>query len=256
MGVHFGCTGCGKCCRDLWLPLTVEEAVAWLERGQPVNVLCEAMVWPVEPENDAVAAYKKERSFPAACGPLPIRIGMSLAAHHDGPCPNLLPDLRCRIYDARPLVCRLYPVEFNPFVVFDPKSKRCPPEAWEPSNPVLLTNDGYAGNELPDAIARFRAAAASEVGIKAGICEALGLRAASLANEGYMTYRPDPATLLDILRNAMTGGNAEERAQPADWTIVSNRKATLDMLSSVGAPCAHSGRSGAGAYLGFYPDEA
>lgn len=37
MSLNFECTQCGRCCRDLKLPLTVPEAVAWLEDGHAVG---------------------------------------------------------------------------------------------------------------------------------------------------------------------------------------------------------------------------
>jgi hypothetical protein len=49
MDIDFDCTMCGKCCHDLRLPLTVTEAIAWLERGNDVQILCEALPWPEEP---------------------------------------------------------------------------------------------------------------------------------------------------------------------------------------------------------------
>ena len=42
MDIHFGCTQCGKCCRDTKVPLTVAEAIKWLNRGDEVQLLCEA----------------------------------------------------------------------------------------------------------------------------------------------------------------------------------------------------------------------
>src|SRR5271166_6878894 len=50
--IHFECTRCGKCCRDSRLPLTVAEALTWLEDRHDVQVLCEATPWLEEPSLD------------------------------------------------------------------------------------------------------------------------------------------------------------------------------------------------------------
>ena len=130
--LDFACNGCGGCCRDLRIPLTIDEATAWLQRGGHVELLCDAMPWLVEPEPDnAFAAYKRARSTAALSGSLPVRVTVMLTASHAGPCPNLRDDLRCAIYDERPLVCRIYPAEVNPFVPLAPAGKQCSPDAWQ-----------------------------------------------------------------------------------------------------------------------------
>ena len=117
MDIDFECTMCGKCCHDLRLPLTVTEAVAWLERGNNVQILCEALPWPEEPPaENRLATHKRRRSFASMSGSLPTRVLVTLAAVYAGPCPNLRPDMRCAIYEQRPLVCRIYPAEINPFI--------------------------------------------------------------------------------------------------------------------------------------------
>ena len=37
MDTYFNCTQCGKCCRDTKIPLTVTEAISWLNRGDKVG---------------------------------------------------------------------------------------------------------------------------------------------------------------------------------------------------------------------------
>src|ERR1700693_384857 len=110
--LHFGCTKCGKCCHDLKLPLTVSEAIIWLAEGSEVQIICEAVPWPAEPAaDDQKAAHRRRRSFAASSGAPPTRVFRMLAAHFSGACPNLLADMRCAIYERRPLVCRNYPAE-------------------------------------------------------------------------------------------------------------------------------------------------
>ncbi|WP_338000302.1 hypothetical protein [Burkholderia gladioli] len=43
MTVHFSCTMCGRCCHDLRLPLSIDEALAWLARGGEVQLFCDAI---------------------------------------------------------------------------------------------------------------------------------------------------------------------------------------------------------------------
>src|SRR5450631_1131003 len=69
MDLHFKCTQCGKCCRDIKLPLTVSEAMDWLRCGHPVQVICEALPWLEEPPaDDLKAAHRRRRSFATMAG--------------------------------------------------------------------------------------------------------------------------------------------------------------------------------------------
>lgn len=261
METRFGCTVCGRCCRGLRLPLSLAEAAAWLARGHTVEVLCKAIPWPAGDEAATpLARYEEGLSFPAASGALPVRIGVILAAPHgdghggDG-CPNLGPDTLCAIYDDRPMVCRIYPAEFNPFVPFDPAGKLCPPDAWAPAHPVLFRDGLPAEPGLSALIARYRATAVAEAPAKAALCARLGIRAAGLSNEGFAVHRPEPGALETAVRaclDGMAGGG-----DAGDWVIASNRGSTLDALRVVQASCrdARGGRAGDGwAYLGMNPD--
>ena len=137
--INFECVMCGGCCRDLRLPVTLSEARKWLERGGQVDVLCEATPWPVEPDStSAFAAYRRKRTFAASSGTLPIRVAVTVAASFTGACPNLGDDMRCGIYEERPLVCRVYPAEINPFIRLNHEHKLCPPDAWQVSTPFAI----------------------------------------------------------------------------------------------------------------------
>jgi Fe-S-cluster containining protein len=137
MEINFSCTQCGKCCRDTKVPLTVSEAIEWLNRGDEVQLLCEASPWPEALDREPRAAHFKRRSFPVMSGSMPTRVVVMLVANIVGACPNLLPNMRCGIYEDRPLVCRIYPAEINPFVALKAENKACPPEAWANVQPVL-----------------------------------------------------------------------------------------------------------------------
>ncbi|WP_321815534.1 MULTISPECIES: YkgJ family cysteine cluster protein [unclassified Paraburkholderia] len=230
---HFDCTSCGKCCTDLRLPLTFAEATRWIERGGQVDLLCEAIPWPAEPDaSNAYAAYKRARTFAAMSGELPVRVGITLAATFSGPCPNLGADLRCGIYTERPLVCRIYPAEINPFYAMKPEFKLCPDEAWQAPTPFAV--DGVLMQaDTRDAIDASRRADEASVEMKRALCERLGLQHASVANEGFVVASPERERLLAALLDVQQ--DAREPAAQTVWTLVSNRRATVDTLIEVGA---------------------
>lgn len=234
MDVHFGCTSCGKCCTDLRLPLTIVEATQWLERGHTVEVLCDAIPWPLEPAStDAMAQHKRASTFGARSGTLPVRIGVILAATHYGPCPNLADDGLCRIYASRPMVCQIYPAEVNPFVRFSTSAKGCPPEAWDSRNPAFIQGGQWVSEALRTTIERSRNATRSDARHKAAICATLDISLAALANEGYVIHRPPARQLHDALKRVSDGDVGGEALH--EWTIASNRASTRDTLDSVGA---------------------
>ncbi len=136
--IKFSCTMCGRCCYNHSIPLTVDEAISWLEDDGEVHVYCEADLWPREPpREDLRAAHRKRRSFAAFSGSSRVRVTALLVAIVSGPCKNLGEDLKCRIYERRPLVCRIYPAEVNPFIQLNAASKACPPEAWVSGNTLV-----------------------------------------------------------------------------------------------------------------------
>jgi Fe-S-cluster containining protein len=274
MGLHFACTQCGKCCRALKLPLTVPEAQAWLEDGHDVQLLCDAVPWPLDPApEDRKAAHRGRRSFATMSGSLPTRVVAVLAANLAGACPNLQADLRCGIYERRPLVCRIYPAEINPFVKLDPTQKACPPEAWTADHP-LLQRDG----RLVDATTRrnielSRKTDVRNTEVKRRLCAALHLDCAALADEGFVVYSPERSVLQAALDRAVadtgavhtgavhTGAvhtaAADRPAEPAagSWRIVSNQTGTIDSLTARGAVSAPASTVGHPAYeyIGFLP---
>lgn len=257
MDIDFECTICGGCCRDLKLPLTVAEAIAWLNDGRDVQVLCEAIPWRDEPpQDDKRAGYKRERSFAAMSGSLTARILPLLVAPFPGACPNLQADNRCAIYAQRPLVCRIYPAEINPFLELQPEHKACPSDAWTPGRPALQRRGVLVDARLQTLIESARASAVADVPVKAAACAALGLAAASLANEGYVVYTPERAALLAALLAGEAQAEHGAAPPPTHWRFVSNRRATVDALTEIGATSALVDAQPAALefeYLGFYP---
>lgn len=250
--INFACTTCGQCCHDLRLPLTIAEAIDWLKRGGQLELLCEAIPWPVEPEpNNAQAAYKRARSSAVMSGTLPVRVSIILTAAFTGACPNLRADMLCAIYDERPLVCRIYPAEINPFVPLVPQTKACPPEAWQTMS--LQQQHVLVDATTHQLIQQSRLATQSETPSRMRICRELGLDHAALANEGFVIHTPDREALLAALEQCRAAPFPDDEA--TQWTFVSNRSTTMETLASVGAvgcpdqPTADK----AFRYLGFFP---
>ena len=252
--LNFSCTQCGKCCHDLRLPLTHPEAMAWLQRGGSVDVLCEAVPWVVEPAaSDAPAMHKRQRSFPARSGELPIRVIVVFAATFKGACPHLGIDMRCGIYDNRPHVCRIYPAEVSPFRSVSPSHKQCPPEAWTSPTPFMRANQVVdAQTQLH--ISLLRHGDRLDIAIKAWVCKALGIRSASLSNEGFMAHCPSPESLLSVLQQ--TPPAVDDRPSTSDWAMVTNQATTFEALGLVGAKPVYASAlaDGPPRYLGLRPD--
>src|ERR1700722_15996818 len=202
MEIHFGCTECGKCCRDTKVPLTVAEATKWLNRGDEVQLLCEASPWPQSLDGDPKAAHFKRRSFAVMSGSMPTRVVVMLVANVVGPCPNLLSNMRCGIYADRPLVCRIYPAEINPHIPFKRENKACPPEAWAKDQPILQRGGALAGDVVRHDIEMSRAADAHDAEIKYRLCFALKLAHTALVHEAVLVYSPPTQTLLSALEAA------------------------------------------------------
>ncbi|GLQ51883.1 YkgJ family cysteine cluster protein [Dyella flava] len=252
--LNFSCTQCGKCCHDLRLPLTRPEAIAWLQRGGTVEVLCEAVPWVAEPAaSDAPAMHKRQRSFPACSGELPIRVIVVLAASFKGACPHLGRDMQCGIYDNRPHVCRIYPAEVSPFRSVLPSHKQCPPEAWTSPTPFVRNNQVVdAQTQLH--VSLLRHGDQLDVAAKAWLCIALDIQSAGLSNEGFMAHCPSPEALHSVLQQ--TPPVATDRSPRRQWSMVTNQATTFDALCLVSAKpvYARALADGPSHYLGFRPD--
>ena len=254
MDMDFDCTMCGKCCHNLRLPLTVSEAIAWLKRGHDVQLFVEALPWPEEPpEDNLVAAHKRRRSFAATSGSLPVRVVVVIVAAFDGPCPNLLEDMRCGAYESRPLVCRIYPAEINPFISMDPAQKACPPEAWTGASSPLLRQGQIVDAQIAALVAESRNTDAADVWAKAALCTTLGISSAALSNEGFVVHTPDRSSLLSALESAQM----VKTATASSWQFVSNRSETANALDSVDAVVSRTSawEAEGATFLGFFPDD-
>lgn len=232
--LRFACTQCGRCCHHHNLPLTLLEAIAWLEDGGEVQVFCEAAPWPAEPPpGDLRAAHRRRRSFAARSGQAPLRITVLLVGAIAGACRHLRDDMRCGIYARRPMVCRIYPAELNPFLSLEPSGKACPSEAWAQGAPLI------AGGRLIDAdtlalVERRRQADHDDAPCKQALCRLLGIEVTALADEGFAVYAPAREPLLAALRAARDLA-PEQLAVPTQWRLITASIDSVVALHALGA---------------------
>lgn len=248
--VTFDCTMCGRCCHGLRLPLSVDEAIDWIDRGGRVELLCDA--GPVGHGKDygpSRTSYQSSHTFAGVTGSLPIQVSVTLVATFSGACPFLLPDMRCGNYVARPQVCRVYPAEANPFVTLDPAAKACPSEAWEPSQPVLLRNYRVVEPAIRTAIAGMRQAGPHDVAAKALLCSLLNIDVVAFANEGLAVHAPDQAELRQALK--VCRATTMPSGTPVAWRIATNRSATMEMLESAGCTVIYADKD----FISFFPTD-
>lgn len=251
MDIHFDCTQCGRCCHNLKLPMSVEEAIRWAGKGHQVQLLIEAAPAFEEPAETSPERFRYERSFPAVSGTIPIRVNAILVAAFEGACPHLRPDMRCGNYEERPRVCRIYPAEISPNITLSPSSKMCPTEAWSEDLPILLENGAIVDPALAMLIDAHRVATLADVSIKAYACHVLDIATTAFANEGYAVQSPEPARLVEVLTAALRAN--PEFSEPTQWSFLTNRRATLNMLDQVEADAIKT-ENGA-RYIGFFDDQ-
>jgi hypothetical protein len=106
----------------------------------------------------------------------PLSIASPLNREH---CRNLDADDRCTIYEIRPLVCRIYPMEINPHIPLRPEAMDCPSEAWQ-SGPPLIHGQHLVDRRLAELIERSRQADRDDIRGKVAICQALGIDTSDL----------------------------------------------------------------------------
>ncbi|EJM59321.1 putative Fe-S oxidoreductase [Pseudomonas sp. GM49] len=201
MNTTFSCVGCGKCCNDHHVPLTLSETRMWAADGGQVIVLVEAFLdnglgLPVQQREHA-----ERRSAAVRSGESEAYVAITFAAYNAGPCRNLDEDNLCRIYERRPLVCRIYPMEINPHIPLNITLKECPPESWE-KGPDLIVGGELVDRELSELIQRSRQADRNDIHMKDAICALLGIRTTALKGDGFTAYLPDMnefATIVDEL---------------------------------------------------------
>ncbi|MHC8298033.1 YkgJ family cysteine cluster protein [Pseudomonas sp. ZS1P83] len=213
MNTTFSCVGCGKCCNDHHVPLTLSEARMWAADGGQVIVLVEGFLGnglglPVQQREHA-----ERRSVMVRSDASKAYIAITFAAYNVGPCRNLDEDNLCRIYERRPLVCRIYPMEINPHIPLNTAVKECPPESWE-KGPDLIVGGELADQELVGLIQRSRQADRDDVRTKDAICALLGIRTTALKGDGFTAYLPDMTAFARVIDQVAAQPLAESHA---DW---------------------------------------
>jgi hypothetical protein len=125
-------------------------------------------------------------------------LAITFAAYNAGPCRNFDEDNLCRIYERRPLVWRIYPMEINPHIPLNTAVKECPPESWE-TGPDLTVGGNLVDQELVQLIQRSRQADRDDIQTKDAICALLGIRTTALKGDGFTAYLPDMAEFAAII---------------------------------------------------------
>ncbi len=209
--LRFGCTGCGKCCTGHHVPLTLAEARRWADANGQVVVLIEAFVtdgpgMPLEQREHVL-----RRSHAVRCGASEARVSVTFAAFNPGRCRNLDDNDLCTIYDERPLVCRIYPVEINPHIPLRPENKDCPPEAWQ-QGPALIHGTQLVDAELETLVQASRQADRDDIAAKLAVCQALGMTTSALKGNGFTAYLPEMAAFAAALAQLPEDDGAQ-------WTL-------------------------------------
>ena len=198
MNTTFSCVGCGKCCTDHHVPLTLAEARMWAADGGQVIVLVEAFLGNGLGLPAQQREHAERRSLAVRSGNTDAHVAITFAAYNVGRCRNLDEDNLCRIYERRPLVCRIYPAEINPHIPLDPIAKDCPPESWQ-QGPLLIAGGALVDQELVELIQRSRQADRDDIRTKDAICAALGIRTTALKGDGFTAYLPDMSAFAAVI---------------------------------------------------------
>ncbi|KAF0861661.1 YkgJ family cysteine cluster protein [Pseudomonas sp. LD120] len=231
MDTSFSCVGCGKCCNDHHVPLTLAEARAWAADGGQVIVLVEAFLG----NGLGLPAQQREHAQRRSCrvlsGDTDAYVAITFAAYNVGPCRNLDENQLCRIYARRPLVCRIYPMEINPHIPLNPLAKECPPESWE-QGPALILGGQLVDQELAALIQRSRQADRDDIQLKEAICERLGIRTTALKGDGFTAYLPEMSALANAIDEVLATPPATSR-QP--WRFHLSADDIADKVLAAGA---------------------
>lgn len=231
MNTTFSCVGCGKCCNDHHVPLTLSEARMWAADGGQVIVLVEGFLGnglglPVQQREHA-----ERRSVRVRSGASEAHIAITFAAYNVGPCRNLDEDNLCRIYERRPLVCRIYPMEINPHIPLNTAVKECPPESWE-KGPDLIVGGELVDQELVGLIQRSRQADRDDIRTKDAICALLGIRTTALKGDGFTAYLPDMTAFARAIDQVAAQPLAESGA---DWLFHVSGEDIAGQVQAAGA---------------------
>lgn len=238
MDLHFACNSCGKCCHGHHISLTLHEALRWVDEGGLLIILIEAFLdngYGVPPVQ---RHHAQSRSLKVRCGDAHAHVAITFAAYNVGTCRFLTSDHRCGIYDHRPLVCRIYPVEINPHIQLRPEYKDCAPETWDATGPLVYRNGRVVDGPLAELIERSRQADRDEIGCKADICRELGIDVTALKGDGFAVYAPDAGKLRDTIDAVMRSRSVSPPSElPGEqqWSFYSTRAEVVSQLTAMNA---------------------
>jgi len=232
MNTQFSCVGCGSCCTDHHVPLTLTEAMHWAADGGTVIVLTEAFLADGYGVDHTQLNHALRRSTVVASGTAEVHVAITFAAYNVGPCRNLDAENLCRIYERRPLVCRIYPMEINPHIPLRPESKGCPPQSWE-QGPDLIVGGQLVDTQLMGLIEQSRQADRDDIAAKQAICQQLGIRTTALKGNGFVAYLPDMSAFAGAVVHVLEGG--DRPAEHDGWSFHVAGQAVIDRLQVAGA---------------------
>jgi Fe-S-cluster containining protein len=231
MNTTFSCVGCGKCCTDHHVPLTLAEARMWAADGGQVIVLVEAFLGNGLGLPAQQREHAERRSLAVRSGNTDAHVAITFAAYNVGRCRNLDEDNLCRIYERRPLVCRIYPAEINPHIPLDPAAKDCPPESWQ-QGPLLIAGGELVDQELVELIQRSRQADRDDIRTKDAICAALGIRTTALKGDGFTAYLPEMSAFAAVIDQVSAQPLSEASSE---WTFHLSGEDVAGQLLAAGA---------------------
>jgi Fe-S-cluster containining protein len=203
----------------------------WAADGGQVIVLVEAFLanglgLPMQQREHA-----ERRSVVVRSGASKAHVAITFAAYNVGPCRNLDEDNLCRIYERRPLVCRIYPMEINPH---NPSIKECPPESWV-TGPDLIIGGELVDQELTGLIQRSRQADRDEIQTKEAICALLGIRTTALKGDGFTAYLPDMNAFATVIDQISAQSQLESSS---DWLFHVSGEDIAGQVQAAGAQVA------------------
>ncbi len=178
--------------------------------------------------------HAERRSVVVRSGTSEAYVAITFAAYNVGPCRNLDEDNLCRIYERRPLVCRIYPAEINPHIMLNTAIKDCPPESWE-QGPDLIISGELVDQELAGLIQRSRQADRDDVRAKDAICGLLGIRTTALKGDGFTAYLPDMTVFATVIDQVSTQPLA---ASESDWLFHVSGEDIAGKVQAAGAQVA------------------
>lgn len=236
--IRFACNGCGVCCKGRLIPLTLSESRQWLQRGHDVAVILEAFDETLYPTEPAKFVHSSRRAIEVDSGTAKIRAVAILAANALMQCPNLDDQDRCGIYEERPLVCRIYPMEISPFISLNPAQKACPPEVWDEGE--IIFSDRIVDPTLASQVDQSREADRNDAGAKVAICESMGMTTAAWKENALAVYLPERTVLINAIQNYDAGLHKTESPH---WRVRVDDQGLRQHLGDIGVEVDASGCS-------------